>query len=193
MSKEIEIEFKILLNKKTYSKIYKDLIKKPHKLYIQTNYYLTHPNLEKNKMMLRIRQIDDTFELTLKEPYIDSSLETNLPLTLEQKNKIINHQPYPNTIFTYLQKYNINALDLQQPYSLTTTRLDYKYNDGMISLDYNEYLNTKDYELEYEVPNKEIGLEHFYNFIKPYKIQYTTNCFGKSKRLRKKLKKNSAA
>lgn len=189
MNKQIEIEFKALINESIYHTIYNALIQKEHKLYCQTNYYLTHPQLEKNKMMLRIRSINDYYELTLKQPLKGDSLETNSIITKDIANQIINQQPTSNEIFTYLQKYQIDSTDLQQSYSLTTTRLDYKYKDGLISLDYNEYLNTYDYEIEYEVNNKEQGLKDFYEFIKPYNITYTRNCDGKSKRIRKRLKK----
>lgn len=191
MNEGMEIEYKILLNEDLYNQISEDY--KPYliKKYKQTNYYLTHPLLSEKYYMLRIREKDDFFELTLKRPVNNHRLETNITINEELKNKILNHEIVHNEIFDLLEKEGIPQSELENKYSLTTIRSDHKLAYGILSLDYNEYLGITDYELEYEVNDEEKGFNHFLEIIEPYHLSYTSNCDSKITRVFNQLKSRS--
>ena len=183
MDSQLEIEFKVLINQETYNKIRLDYQSLITKTYIQTNYYLTHPTLEKLKCMLRIREKENTYELTLKQKAKLGNIETNINITKEVKDKIFCHQMVENEIFTILKQYDIDMTTLENNYSLTTKRTDIILPLGLLSIDENQYLGTKDYEIEFEVTDYQKGKEAFLEIIKPYNIVYTTNCDSKIKRV----------
>ena len=56
--------------------------------------------------------------------------------------------------------------------SLSTYRISMPYKKGKLSLDKCEYVNTVDYELEYEVTNRNIGKLDFIQIIKDNNIAY---------------------
>lgn len=187
MEENLEIEFKVLISEDTYRQIIND-----HQIdhtYSQTNYYLMHPKLSKLKYMLRIRQKDNYYELTLKQPQPQGNLETNLEIDEVTKNKIIDHQLVNNDVFELLKPLQIDSTMFKTDYSLTTTRHEIKTPFGLICLDENKYNNITDYELEYEVDNYNQGKLAFLEFIKNYHITYTKNAPSKIKRLMETLKK----
>ena len=76
MNTNKEIEYKILLDEKTFSNIlsaYPD-----HKSYTQINYYLTSKELQEKKYALRVREKEGRYELTLKIPQGFAKMEYNL-------------------------------------------------------------------------------------------------------------------
>lgn len=183
MNEQLEIEYKILLNKEIYEQLLQDYKHKIVKQYKQTNYYLNHPILNKKKYMLRIREKKNTYELTLKRPLNNHSLETNITINQDIKDKILNHIPISNEIMSILINEGINPLELENNFSLTTYRTDIQLEYGILSIDKNKYLNIIDYELEYEVNNEKLGYQQFLSIIKPYSIEYTKNCPSKIKRV----------
>lgn len=183
MNEQIEIEYKVLLDKKIYNQILKDYKNKITDTYTQTNYYLNHPLLNKKKYMLRIREKNNSYELTLKRPLNDYNRETNITIDSDIKEKILNHNPVSNEIMNILINEGINPLELENQFSLTTHRTDIQLDYGILSIDQNEYLNQIDYELEYEVNNEELGYQHFLSIINTYSIEYTKNCPSKIKRV----------
>lgn len=187
MNEHIEIEYKILLNQKTFQKI---LNHYPHYHdYIQTNYYFTHPLLQQKKYMLRIREKNQQYELTLKRPLHGHQIENNIQLSQEEKDAFFNQQYLSNEITDILQKEGIDPITLQQQFSLTTHRYDIELKEGILSLDKNTYLDQTDYELEFEVYNKKEGYIKFLEIIKPFKIKYTKNCPSKIKRVYMQIEK----
>lgn len=181
MKEQIEIEYKILINKDIFLQIINNY--QVDNDYIQTNYYLTHPLLEEKKYMLRIREKNHSYELTLKRPYQNHQLETNIMIDKQTKEKIINQQYVTNEIMEILKDISINPLELIQKFSLTTHRYDIQLSEGTLSLDYNQYLNQEDYELEFEVYHEKEGFQRFLKIIKPYHLNYTKNCKSKIKRV----------
>ena len=83
---QLEIEYKILLTHQIFNQILEDYHDAITKDYIQTNDYFTHPLLSQKKYMLRIRTKNNQYELTLKRPYQNHQLETNIPLTKKEKD-----------------------------------------------------------------------------------------------------------
>lgn len=181
MEENLEIEFKILINEKIYQQIINDY---PNaKTYQQTNYYLLHPKLSELKYSLRIREKDNQYELTLKQPQTNSNLETNLVIDQETKNKIMNHELINNDIFDILKPFQLNSTMFQTDYFLTTLRKEIKTSMGIVCIDYNQYNNHIDYELEYEVSDFQQGKQAFLDFIEQYHLSYKKNCPSKTVRL----------
>lgn len=181
MEENLEIEFKILIDKKIYQQIINDYI--IDKSYQQTNYYLMHPVLSKLKFSLRIREKNNQYELTLKQPQTTGVLETNLTIDKTTKNQILNNQLVNNEVFDLLKKYNLDTTMFETRYSLTTLRKEIITTYGLICLDYNNYNGIEDYELEYEVTDYSKGKQAFLNLINKYNLTYTKNCTSKINRL----------
>lgn len=184
---QIEIEFKILVTEKIYQQIKKDYQKAVCQTYIQTNFYLMHPQLEKRHYMLRIREKNNSYELTLKRPHHVGHKEMNIDIDEKIKNMIFHHQKVDNTIFDILKEQNIDYRELDCSHFLKTTRTDILFNEGTLSLDKNEYNGIIDYEIEFEVHDPEIGKKKFLDIIQPYHLQYTKNCESKIKRMSSSL------
>ena len=183
MNEHIEIEYKILIHNNTFESILNDYKKDILHDYTQTNFYFTHPLLEKNKYMLRIREKNNTYELTLKRPTKKHRLETNVILTKQEAELFFSHQNIQNEITNILLDMGISLQDLKQQFSLTTHRYDIKLENGILSLDKNDYLGVTDYEIEFEVNDENRGYQQFLEIIKPYHLQYSQNCASKIKRV----------
>ena len=188
MNKQIEIEYKILLTEN----IFNDILKyyPNHKDYIQTNYYFTHPLLQQKKYMLRIREKNNTFEMTLKKPLKNHRLEMNVDINQKDKDDFIQHLPIQNEIIDILKQEGIDIKELQQQFSLTTHRYDIILDEGVLSLDDNTYLNQHDYELEFECYDETVGFQKFLEIIKPYHLDYQQNCMSKVQRALKAYHEN---
>lgn len=180
---QIEIEYKILLTEDTFYQILKDYHNQIQHDYIQINDYFTHPILQQKKYMLRIREKNNQYEMTLKRPIHQHRLETNIILTSQQKEDFYNNRTLHNEITDILIHENIPIAELQQQFSLTTHRYDIPLHEGMLSLDINTYFNKKDFELEFEVFHEKEGYQKFLEIIKPYQLHYTKNCHSKIKRV----------
>ncbi len=185
MEENLEIEFKILIDENIYHRIINDY--KIDCSYQQTNYYLMHPKLSELKYSLRIREKNNHYELTLKQPQIKGNLETNLIISKDIKDKIINHKIINNEIFDILKQYQLDSSMFITDYSLTTLRKEIKTENGLICIDYNQYNGYEDYELEYEVNNYLAGKQAFIDFISQYNLSYHRNCLSKINRLIKSL------
>src|SRR5699024_1286494 len=110
MGQEIEIEFKTLIDEHTFYKLLETL-PFSNKSVVQINHYFDtkHMSLKKHKSALRIREKDDSYTLTLKQPHTRSVLETHDLLTYQEYvSWIIGHpiaKPYNGEILNtmYIQ------------------------------------------------------------------------------------------
>lgn len=183
MKEQIEIEYKILISEHIFKQIIEDYQNRIENDYIQINHYLTHPILQAKKYMLRIREKNNQYELTLKRPYQNHRLETNVDFSSKDKDRILNHQKIDNEIINILNQEGIPQEKLENQFSLTTHRYDIPLQYGLLSIDENTYLNQKDYEIEFEVTDEEKGFKQFLEIIQPYSLNYTKNCPSKIKRV----------
>src|SRR5699024_6157760 len=85
MGQEIEIKFKTLIDEHTFYKLLETL-PFPNKPVVQTNHYFDtkHMSLKKHKSARRIREKDDSYTLTLKQPQARSVLDTHDLLTYQE-------------------------------------------------------------------------------------------------------------
>src|SRR5699024_12827782 len=87
MSQEIEIEFKNLLTKEAFDYLLKAFLF-PTNGQTQVNYYFETEqfDIQKNKCALRIREKNNTYQLTLKEPHLHGILEIHNYLSHMEAN-----------------------------------------------------------------------------------------------------------
>lgn len=173
MTQSLEIEFKNLLTQLEYEKIKSYFNLKESMFFQQANHYfdtLTF-TLKENHSALRIRKKSNYFELTLKQPVTDGLLETNQILTeLEAKAALEDNVIPKGEITDLLTTMNIDPSQIHFFGTLTTKRAEWEYKEGLLVLDYSSYLNTNDYELEYEVLNREIGYATFVELLSTLQI-----------------------
>lgn len=182
MNELLEIEYKMLLDKDVFYKILGDYKEHINHSYTQINYYLTNSLLKEKKYMLRIREKDNKYEMTLKRPYLNHSLETNINISLKDKDDILSGYMIDNEIINILKDEDIDVRTLKNEISLTTKRYDILLEEGTLSLDINTYNGITDYELEFEVNNEKEGYARFLSIIQPYELTYIKNNKSKIKR-----------
>ena len=144
----IEYEYKVMLSKEEYDRVkavyqWDSVINQVNYYYDTTDFYL-----RRNDITFRIREIDGTYRLQIK--YRDASdfqyaskVEVEYPIEGVKKHfPVLDYQKY-------LSKIEVNS-DLMLLGSLKTNRWIKKLDVTEICLDYNQYLDTEDYELELE-------------------------------------------
>lgn len=185
MSKNLEIEYKLLINEKQYNQIINDY--KNFKSYTQINYYFDTFDfiLQKKRYMLRVREKNGEYEFTLKKQgtSVIGIDEYNEPISLDIFKQLCNQTRIESQILDLLESEGITINQLFQQYHLETIRTDIPYLNGILSLDKNNYLNLTDYEIEYEVTDPTNAIDNFNQFLKNYNLKYIKNCFGKRHRL----------
>jgi uncharacterized protein YjbK len=173
MSQSIEIEFKNLLTDTEYERIKKHFRLDPSLFFLQENHYFDTPDfsLRENGAALRIRQKGNRFELTLKQPVPSGLLETNQILTNEEAtHALTNNQIPPGQITQYILDMSINPDSVTFFGTLTTERAEWEYQNGLLVLDKSSYLETIDYELEYEVKEYTEGEIQFIQLLQNLQI-----------------------
>ena len=173
MSQNIEIEFKNMLTKEEFIQIKSHFQVKSSDFVKQENHYFDTLDfaLKSNGCALRIREKKERFEMTLKQPHPEGLLETNQILSDEQANILLNGgQIMDGIVKTQILTLNVNTDDIQYFGSLITDRVEFPYLEGLLVLDFSSYLNVQDYELEYEVSNRDPGESTFLNLLSKLNI-----------------------
>lgn len=175
----LEIEYKTLLNQDEFKRLESRF---SHiKPFIQTNYYFDTDNfdLKKHRMSLRVRTLSDRAELTLKIPQEVGNKEYNQDLPLQEAKSHVKTATIPEgKIKQLLLENEINLSQLKVLGHLTTTRRETQIPIGLLALDYNQYADHKDYELELEVTDAEQGKQDFDKFLADHNISFK---YAKSK------------
>jgi uncharacterized protein YjbK len=173
MSETIEIEFKNLLTKMEYENLLKVFKVKDEQIISQTNHYFDTPHFTLKELgsALRTREKKDQYEMTLKQPADVGLLETTQTLSKDEFLTAINNGILPKGIIQErLEQSNISFTDLEYFGSLTTKRAEFPYKAGLLVLDHSLYLNTEDYEVEYEVVDFQRGQVTFKELLEQYNI-----------------------
>ncbi len=150
MSNAIEIEAKVLLRKQDYEKLIS--LFPDEKGYAQTNYYIDSEEriLAKEGIALRVRLKNNSYEMTLKTPLSEGLLEKNYPMS-EEEFHALQKGVFPcKDIARFLTMLDLDVSKLKILTSLTTYRIDVHYEDGLLSIDKNDYSGQTDYEIELE-------------------------------------------
>lgn len=173
MSQNIEIEFKNILSKKEYDLLLDTFNINEKQIFTQENHYFDTPNfaLKQKNTALRIRQKQEHFEMTLKQPASVGLLETNQALTAKEALSAIQLGKLPGGIIENLvEEMEISYRTIEYFGSLLTKRVEFDYKEGLLVLDHSYYLNKEDFELEYEAENYLHGLRIFQEFLELHRI-----------------------
>ena len=173
MSQSIEIEFKNMLNVNEYKRLVSYFQLTEDQFFRQINHYFDTEDfaLKNNGCALRIREKKSHFEMTLKQPHPDGLLETNEILTLEEAKRLLNGGLIMDGIIrSQISSLNVDSTKLVYFGTLTTDRVETSYKNGLLVLDCSSYLNTEDYEVEYEVANREQGQPIFLSLLSELNI-----------------------
>lgn len=173
MSQNIEIEFKNMLTKEEFNQLKSHFQVKSSDFLKQENHYFDTLDfaLKGKGCALRIREKKGRFEMTLKQPHPEGLLETNQILSDEQANVLLNGgQIMDGIVKSQISTLNVNTDDIQYFGSLITDRVEFPYLVGLLVLDFSSYLNVQDYEVEYEVSNRDSGESTFLNLLSKLNI-----------------------
>lgn len=168
MSKELEIEFKNLLTKDEYTKLTGHFGYSAEDAVTQVNHYFdtTDFQLRAQRSALRIRQKGDLYECTLKTPAENGYFEITDQLAPSQAEAIFESRSFPAPeVAESLQEMGLDPDKLELLGALTTHRIEFPYESGLLVLDHSEYLGTEDYEVEYEVTDFKEGKERFFSCL----------------------------
>lgn len=174
MSTNHEIEFKQILNSTQYE-TFKKLYFENQVPFTQTNYYIDTPDfkLKQNHSALRIRVKDDSFEMTLKVPAEIGLTEYNHFVSIQPKiGEVVTLSQLPDDIKEHLTHFKVTENELSILGALTTYRLETQYEDELLVLDHSQYLDTEDYELEFEVTDYDAGKSKFLNLLEKHHLSY---------------------
>jgi len=169
----IEIEYKNLLTKNEYKRLLSAL-PFPEKGMKQINYYFETADLQlaRKKCALRIREKNNKYTLTIKEPHPDGILETHATLTEEEAEQWIKGKPVLKpTIEQQLRSLQISPKELISYGNLTTFRRSILIDRCELVIDHSKYNDRHDFELELEAPDQKTGKALFQNILKTYNIQ----------------------
>lgn len=185
MATNIEIEAKVLITKDSYEKVLEHFTHLISKQFTQINYYIDSEKetLRKHGVGLRIRQIYNSYEITLKTPMSEGLLEKTESITLEQYNDMQEKRIFPDTkIKTFLIMLGFDVNELFILTTLKTLRSDIKMPTYSFSIDKNIYSNIVDYELEREGNNAQQALSDLIEICKDANIDYVVNTDSKEAR-----------
>ncbi|WP_227936850.1 CYTH domain-containing protein [Alkalihalobacillus deserti] len=158
MSQEVEIEVKSMLTERAYHLLLKGFGLQETDAVVQHNHYFETPNfsLKGKQSGLRIREIARTFTLTLKQPFKVGKLETHQQLSYQEwqlaqaKGKLPDGQ-----VMNQLIQLEIPVDQLKFQGTLTTSRIEFEYEGGILCFDKSSYFDQVDYEIEYEGKSEE--------------------------------------
>lgn len=173
MSKELEIEFKTLLTKDEYIKLCEKF--KDCKRNLQINYYFdtSRFTLKASDIGLRVRRLDkDKYIVTLKRK---KGMFYKKLMKILTKKLLIN---FYQQVLYLLKKFQKDLEDvikgqlLVNYMSLSTYRIGFPYKKGQLAIDKCKYVDTVDYELEYEATSYEAGKREFVEIVREFGITY---------------------
>lgn len=179
MVSSIERELKTLLSKAEYDKLYTYFNLQNQPKIIQSNYYYDTADeiFKQNNSALRLRVFDNgSSEWTIKERV--SELES-IELTQFNREKAIDVPQalnediiYSADIQEFIASRNIVWTDIKRTMSLITERYNIDVPYGLYALDYTQYPQAEDYELELESQDIEVALEQFNSLLASVDISY---------------------
>ncbi|MCC5895133.1 MAG: CYTH domain-containing protein [Alkalibacterium sp.] len=189
MNQEIEIEFKNLLTEEEYDVLSSTYFLKSAESFTQKNiYYDTESyDLKNRSCALRIRVKEESAEFTLKSPFEGHHKELNIPLTIEEAERLISMEAImpPEQIKAFLKnEYELDVTTVNKLTELVTQRIEKEYKECLLVLDKSWYNDTVDYELEIESPSIEQGSSLFDSLLRTHSIpkRHTPNKIARAHR-----------
>lgn len=173
LNQEIEIEFKNILTEEEFNRLIQAFALTSKDFKLQVNHYFDTDDfkLKEQQSALRIRAKGEGFTLTLKQPAPQGLLETHELLTKEQADLLLTKGIFPvGDISSILIQQDIDPTSIIFFGSLSTNRAEIDFQNGLLVFDHSHYLNTDDYEVEYEVSDEKKGQIVFRNLLDKYNI-----------------------
>lgn len=151
---EYEFEAKALISKQEFALLLNNL--QQCQVNNQINNYLDTKSetLRTSKQALRLRKINDTHILSLKEQAQTGAIEYNTDISPQQYAHILDSQCVDSSQFNLPFSTMLTDLTIVQ---ITTTRYICKYKHSQIELDMSDFGSTIDYEIEIEAENMEVA------------------------------------
>ncbi len=167
MTKNIEIEFKTVIQKEKYEHLLR-LFHLENNIFKQVNHYFDTDQFDLNQkqIVLRIRQKGEyRFKVTLKCQGHESASESHIVITKDQAEDMIKNGFSTKDYFEELDYFvSFRA-------SIENYRVSTPYENGILFLDRCLYCGVEDYEIEYEVNNYDEGKVIFESFLKEHDIE----------------------
>lgn len=168
VAEHLEIEYKNMLTKEEYQKLLMNFDIASTQIKKQVNHYFDTADffLKNDQSALRLREKGANYELTLKQPAQIGLLETNQMIGKMEAQELLEHGKFPDgPVKMKLKSIGVSIELLEYFGSLTTNRAEIEYKQGLLVLDFSNYLNKEDYEIEYEVTEAEIGQREFIQLL----------------------------
>lgn len=174
MKEHIEKEYKVMLSEKQFQKLC-DLLGNPKPVRQENRYYDTEDwQIRRQFGSMRIRTVNGMHIFTLKiRRNADTVTEYEMPVNENSLWALHSHK-----VQELLKQCGITA-PLQEIGRLTTWRAKKVTEDAEICLDYNEYREQYDYEVEYEYLRPHDGLKAFQELLDQIGAKYEGNCRSK--------------
>uniref|UniRef100_UPI0000D6F7E5 BH2851 n=1 Tax=Halalkalibacterium halodurans TaxID=86665 RepID=UPI0000D6F7E5 len=173
MGKEIEIERKTLVSKETFKRLISQLHIGEGDFKLQRNHYFETDDfqLKKQSSALRIREKEAIFTFTLKQPHPAGLLETNQTLSKQEAKLALESAHFPSgEVMDALRDLSIPISQLKHIGTLSTSRAEISYEQGILCLDHSSYLGIEDYEIEFEGTSEEHATVTFQEILKTFSI-----------------------
>ncbi|MBF0714591.1 CYTH domain-containing protein [Gemella sp. GH3] len=175
--REIELEFKQLLDASQYEALMEHFHLRDKKIINNRNFYYDTANqiLKQNNAALRIRHTADNKEITLKiKKNLEENIEINVRLTDNDIPNNISVKELPAEIKEIFAEWEITS-DLKLIQKIETDRRELMLDEGLLVLDKTYFLgNVVDYELEFEVTDYNIGQKAFERLLNKFNIARNT-------------------
>jgi uncharacterized protein YjbK len=173
MKQELEIEFKNLLTKEEFETLKEAFNLSEDKFFYQENHYFDTQqfSLKEKGAALRIRVKNGKYTLTLKQPHKEGLLETHQLLTEKESRLLFEGKTtISGDIANLLKTLDTEPEEIQYFGTLSTYRAQFDYKGGILVLDHSHYLQTDDYEIEYETTDFALGKQVFEELLRSFHI-----------------------
>ncbi|OIJ10120.1 CYTH domain-containing protein [Anaerobacillus arseniciselenatis] len=174
MTQEIEIEFKNIVTKNDFEKLLAAFTIEASQFKKQVNHYFdtTDFQLKNHQCALRIREKNQKYTMTLKQPNQVGLLETHQLLTKNEADIALTGGKLPEgALADHLFKcFKIDIKECLFLGSLITKRVEIPYHGGTLVFDHSFYLDEEDFEIEYEVTDEPKGKKIFDELFSKYHI-----------------------
>ena len=176
----IEYEERVMIKESDYKKVIDDLMSKGYEIkpFTIENIYLDNDEkiMQKGGMMLRIRNVLDKQELTLKIRNKDNS-------NVEINETVENHPIIDEAL-------NHKFKEFKEVVRLVTQRIELKIDDYLLVIDKNMYHNIVDYDVEIETDSQAKAKKIILEYCEKYNWKYKSDYKVKSARAFAALKKD---
>ena len=178
----IENEFKIMLTKEQYEKLFEIY---DFKTIVQVNHYYDTDDLQMSArhITVRVRELDDKFFLQMKLP-------ANAEFSRVELEKELDGVPEILAGFVLTAVFDVDCPELKHIGTLKTTRSIWKFDGGELDLDRSEYFDKTDYELEIEFTDEQAARGMLSDITERLGITPSSDvCPGKVRRFLEEYKK----